>query len=305
MSSEVLAIHTRLFAAWLAIAFFLTSASAQETNDIPDTVVTVRGFKGSPSALKGNRWHAVQVGEVLPPGAVVRTGPNDSLDVQLDEVGRVISFAASSQATIDLRNSLVVLESGDVVASIRRTRKQNTSVILRAPFGVCTVRAADFRVAVNPLPAVFVLDGVVEFLPARANAPGTVLLREGTILLANIDTPSLGSLDPKSRSFLTGRIDSLVTFHGAAVEKFRTRSNLTACHTPPLPKYADPEATPGRAQGFVSVLEDTKTRFAPLVEETPQGIRYPTGSPGCPVHSRLTSERKERPEAPAKRPWEK
>lgn len=267
--------------------------------------VVVIGFKGQPTVLKGNRWYSLVLGEHIAPGASVRTGSSDSLDLMLDEPGRIVSFGPSSSLSIDLTHSSVSLDAGEMVASIRKTGKGNVSIVVHSRFGVATVRAADFRVMLNPVPVIAVLDGVIDFEVARAQDTAPALqLRDDAVVIAGPDNPSIHIMDPQTRGFITGRVDALVSSQGALADKFWPRPSYGACHTPTLAPLIDPELRPGRIRGFAAIEEYRRGAYA--IANAQDLIEYPPGNPACPIHNqRVHIKAKNGVEAPLKKkPWE-
>jgi hypothetical protein len=278
------------------------AATAARTNYVPQVIVL--SFKGEPSVLKGNRWFSLSPGELIAPGSTVRTGPSDSLNIMLDEPGRIISMAAASVVVIDLTKASVNLEAGEIIASIRKTVKDNTSVIIRSKFGVSTVRAADFRVTLTPVPSIAVLDGVVEFEVARAqNTAPALQLRGDAHVIAGPENPLIRLLDAEARGYITGRIDALVSAQGAMAEKFWPRPGQGACHTPTLPRLIHPDVRPGRWPGMRGVEEYSHGAFAMV--DSNNGPVYPKGAAVCPVHGRARASLKTDTTDPEHlKPWE-
>jgi hypothetical protein len=266
-----------LIAASLALACHCTVFAQSEKAATREPIVKVRGFKGTPSILRTNRWFALQVGEQIPAGATVRTGGGDTLECVLDEPGRVVAFGAESLAVIDLRTSLINLEAGELVGAIRNSRKGNSSLTIRSRFGVSTVRAADFRLALKPEQSISVLDGLVEFVPARASREGSIQLRDDSHLIGQAEDPLLQKMDAPTRSFLVGRIDAVSSYRAPLAKNFSPREIVGLCHVPPVPGLVDPENRPGREAGFQAAPELVASEYA-----TAANVK---SSAECPVHN--------------------
>jgi hypothetical protein len=201
MSLKLRCMRTLLFTFLLVNAGIAWGADeAVKALDLPavEPIVTVRWLNGTPSILKTNRWISLQVGETIPAGARIRTATSDSVEVILDEPGHIIAFGPDSEAVIDLRKASVELKSGELIGSIRKTRKENTTVIVYSGFGQSTVKAADFRITINPAPTLSVLSGIVEFLPARGSVGVAAPLRAGSHVVASSEVAGLEKMNAAS-----------------------------------------------------------------------------------------------------------
>jgi len=277
-------------------------SAADELSVLPtntrEPVVTVRWLSGTPAILKTNRWISLQVGEVIPAGANIRTGAGENLEMVLDEPGHLLAIGPESAATIDLRIATVSLEAGELIASIRKTRKDNTSVIIHSRFGETTVRAADLRITINPAPTLAVLSGAVFFAPARGGAEGGSEITAGSLITATADRPEMEPINYSMSGYLIGRIDALVSFYGILAQRFSPSDDPMLCHIPPRPRLSDPEPRPARIGRFGYGNEDQGPLigFASVVSDFT--VQSTQGSMSCPVHTRAprTAPPKTRPQ---------
>ena len=264
----------------------------------PEPIATVRWLNGTPAILKTNRWISLQIGEVIPAGANIRTAAGENLEIVLDEPGHLLAIGPESTATIDLRIATVSLESGELIASIRKTRKDNTSVIIHSRFGESTIRAADLRITINPAPTLAVLSGVVFFAPARGGAEGGSDITAGSLVTATADRPELERMSFSMNGYLIGRIDALVSFYGTLAQRFSPSDNPVLCHTPPRPRLSDPEPRPARVSrlGYGDEDKGPFIGFASAVSDFT--VQSTQGAMSCPVHTRAprTAPTKTRPQ---------
>jgi hypothetical protein len=283
-------LNLRPFLACILLAGFRSFAADDTTvNTLPtqlsEPIAKVRWVTGAPAILRTNRWIPLQVGEKIPAGATIRTGAGEMIDITLDEPGHIISLGSESSAIIDLRHASVSLESGELIASLRKTRKDNTSVVIHSRFGDTVVRAGDVRVTINPAPTLAVLCGTVDFQSARGGMSAAAVIPEGSLITATSGNPVMAPLNASLAAYLTGRIDSLVSFDGPLAEKFSPSDNFALCHVPPRPPLADPEPLPGRGT-FGGYTDEPIDIIAPAFNPSDLVVQAVPGSPACPVHNR-------------------
>jgi|GEM_PF-1515834 len=109
----------------------------------------VRSVKGSPKYMVVGIATPLSSGDRVPPGTVIKTGANDSVDLIFGDKGKLVSLGANSQLRVEANDKYLILDSGEIVGSVRGGAKGSTDsdpLTIKSPLGVTKVGAADFSV---------------------------------------------------------------------------------------------------------------------------------------------------------------
>jgi hypothetical protein len=149
---------------WLALA---NAATAQTSSPRTATVLNLHGK--ARYASDGKTWHPLKNGVTLPAGAVIQTGENSTLDLQLGESANIVKLFADSvlaldQLTLELAGDgqtmdiELDLRVGQIVGHVGKLSAASKYEIKFAT-GVAGVRGGVYRMSASGL--VDVYDGQV------------------------------------------------------------------------------------------------------------------------------------------------
>ena len=170
----------------------------------------VAGFKGAVSVTTAGRTGPAVIGAVLPEGAVISTGPNAFLRLDLPDGSR-LSIPSQSRVrlgrlrTVEMTGVVqreLEVQGGRLESEVSPLRNPRDSYTVRTPMSVSAVRGTDFRVAYDDRAGranTEVIEGKVSVTGGAAAtdvgaAYGTITTGEGVIgPLSLAPAPSLAN----------------------------------------------------------------------------------------------------------------
>ena len=177
------------------VAALSSSAQAAETGK-----AVVRSLRGQAQYAEGGSWLALKVGQVLKPGAVVRTANDSQVDLFMDQNGPIVRLVENTTLGIDKLNfeatgidtvieTQLDLKSGRIIGVVSKMAATSKYEI-KTPNGVAGIRGTEYSVSATG--EVYVLSGSVVVVYVRSD--GTVVtqvVNEGQMFV-----PSTGKVEP-------------------------------------------------------------------------------------------------------------
>lgn len=149
--------------AYVATAACVALVSTAQAVEVGKAVV--RSVHGSAQYSEGATWNALQGGQVLKPGSVVRTANDSTVDLFLDENGPLVRLLENTTLGLDKLNfettgvDVVIetgldLRSGGIVGIVKKLSAASKYEV-KTPNGVAGVRGTEFRAFANGVTQVF------------------------------------------------------------------------------------------------------------------------------------------------------
>lgn len=192
-------------------------ASVQAAPEVGKAVV--RSIKGSAQYAEGANWNALKVGQVLKPGAVVRTANESQVDLFMDQNGPIVRLAENTTLGIDKLNfeatgidtvieTQLDLKSGRVIGIVNKMASESKYEI-KTPNGVAGIRGTEYVVTATS--EVYCLSGSLVVVYVRSD--GTVVTQ--VVNAGEMFSPATGTVEPIPSEMLAKLLAEVNSVRGA------------------------------------------------------------------------------------------
>jgi hypothetical protein len=176
-------------------AFVVSSAQAVEVGK-----AVVRTIRGSAQYLDGGQWLPLKTGQVLKPGASIRTANDSQVDLFMDDNGPVVRLVENTQLGIDKLNfdatgidtvieTQLDLKSGRIVGIVKKMA-HDSKYEIKTPNGVAGIRGTEYDVSATSV--VRVISGSLVVVYVKSD--GTVVTQ--VVNAGEMFVPSEGAVRP-------------------------------------------------------------------------------------------------------------
>ena len=160
----------------VALIGAVSSAQAAEVGK-----AVVRSVRGHAQYAEGGQWLELKPGQVLKPGASIRTANESQVDLFLDQNGPMVRLVENTTLGIDKLNfeatgietvmeTQLDLKSGRILGIVKKMA-HNSKYEIKTPNGVAGIRGTRYRMSANSF--IVLLDGTMVYVYVPPGAGGT------------------------------------------------------------------------------------------------------------------------------------
>lgn len=204
------------YAAALACAALVSSAQAVEVGK-----AVVRAVKGSAQYSEGGTWLALSTGQVLRPGAIVRTANESNVDLYMGDNGPIVRLMENTTLGIDKLNyeatgvdtvieTQLDLKSGRLVGIVRKL-SATSKYEVKTPNGVAGIRGTEYVISATN--EVYVMSGSVVVVHVKGD--GSVVTQ--VVNAGEMFDPATGSVKGIPQDQLASMLGQVNDLRGGVV----------------------------------------------------------------------------------------
>lgn len=204
------------YAVVLACAALVSSAQAVEVGK-----AVVRAVRGSAQYSEGGAWLALSTGQVLKPGAVLRTANESHVDLYMGENGPIVRLMENTTLGIDKLNyeatgvdtvieTQLDLKSGRLVGIVRKL-SATSKYEVKTPNGVAGIRGTEYVISATN--EVYVMSGSVVVVHVKGD--GSVVTQ--VVNAGEMFDPATGSVRAIPQDQLASMLGQINDIRGGVV----------------------------------------------------------------------------------------
>ena len=215
----------------VALIGAVSSAQAAEVGK-----AVVRSVRGHAQYAEGGQWLELKPGQVLKPGASIRTANESQVDLFLDQNGPMVRLVENTTLGIDKLNfeatgietvmeTQLDLKSGRILGIVKKMA-HNSKYEIKTPNGVAGVRGTEFDVSATSVARVVSGSMVVVYV----KSDGTVITQ--VLNAGEMFVPSEGAVRPLPPDQLSQLLADINDLRGAPTAELKVEEPIRVFISP-------------------------------------------------------------------------